>query len=76
VKTVGMECARNPVLLVWEAIRQPDLEGTINLVDMGDCMKDLYYFPSHVECQHVFQGYHKEYSLATAEIHDKGVHGA
>jgi hypothetical protein len=39
-------------------------------------MKDLYYFLSHVECQHVFQGYHEEYSLATAEIHDKGVHGA
>jgi hypothetical protein len=34
VKTVGMECSRNPVLLVWEAIRQSDLEGMINLVDI------------------------------------------
>jgi hypothetical protein len=22
---------------------------------MGDCTKDLYYFPSHIECQSVFQ---------------------
>jgi hypothetical protein len=31
---VGMECAKNLVLLVWEAICQPDLEGTVNLVDI------------------------------------------
>jgi hypothetical protein len=31
---VEMECAKNLVLLVWEEIRQPNLEGTINLVDI------------------------------------------
>jgi hypothetical protein len=34
VKTVGMECGRNPVYFIWEAFRQPDLEGTVNLVDI------------------------------------------
>jgi hypothetical protein len=42
---------------------------------LGDCTKDLYYFPSHIEYQRVFQGYHEEYSLSTAEIHLKGIQG-
>jgi hypothetical protein len=40
-----MECARNHVLLIWEAIRQPDLEGTINLVDiLWPCLRRQLVF--------------------------------